>query len=117
MMVSGLPCHAGAPVAAVPPVHRVPLAAFSWKGLHAEAAVSDRIPVSAELRLQNLSVQRWLLNAERRASQWPAAGMVTSRLRMTRSNIRIGVGYYWCRRRLPCQSIQKHMHLTWLHAC
>jgi len=42
------------------PDGRTPLGALSWKGLHVEATLSDRLPMSAELRLQRLSVQRWL---------------------------------------------------------
>jgi len=42
------------------PDGRTPLATLSWKGLHVEVTLSDRLPLSAELRLQRLSILRWL---------------------------------------------------------
>ena len=57
---------------------RAPLAALSWKGLRAEAAVSDKVIMSAELRLQNFSIQRRLVMAEPPAMHSAPAGIVTS---------------------------------------
>ena len=46
------------------PDGRTQLAALSWKGMHAEATLSDRLPSAVEVRLQRLSIQRWIKAAD-----------------------------------------------------
>ena len=69
-------CPSGSRSPGVLPDGRTPLAALSWKGMHAEATLSDRLPMSAELRLQRLSIQRWL---EAGADLQGASGMMLLR--------------------------------------
>ena len=68
-------CPSGSRSPGALPDASTPLAALSWKGMHAEATLSDAVPISAELRLQRLSIQRGL---ELHDDLQGAPGIVTS---------------------------------------